>query len=48
MVQAWTHGICRPGLMVLTWTLGIEMDSWYRNGLMVLTRTHGIDIESWY
>ena len=34
--------------MVLTWTHGIEMDSWYRHGLlvlttpMVLTQTHGI------
>ena len=34
--------------MVLVWTLGIDMDSWYRHGLMVLTRTHGIDIDSWY
>ena len=38
----------RHGLMVLTWTLGMDMDSWYRHGLMVLIRTHGIDIDSWY
>ena len=36
------------GLMVLTWTHGIDMESWYRHGLvvlttpMVLTKTHGI------
>ena len=34
--------------MVLTWTHGIDMDSWYRHGLMVLTWTHGIDKDSWY
>ena len=34
--------------MVLTWTHGIDMNSWYRHGLMlltklmVLTQTHGI------
>ena len=32
----------RHGLMVLTWTLGIDMDSWYRHGL------YGIDMDSWY
>ena len=36
----------RHGLMVLTWTLGIDMDSWYRHGLMVWTKAHGIDIDS--
>ena len=25
------------GLMVKTWTLGIDMESWYRRGLRVLT-----------
>ena len=40
--------------IVLTWTHGIDKDSWYRQGLMVLTRTHGIDnthsidLDSWY
>ena len=34
--------------MVYTWTLGIDMDSWYGHGLMVFTtpmvstQTHGI------
>ena len=38
----------RHGLMVQTWTLGIDKDSWYRYGLIVLTMTHGIEMDSWY
>ena len=42
------------GLLVKTWTHGIDMDidididSWYRHRPMVLTRTHDIDIDSCY
>ena len=35
------------GFMVLTWTSGIDLDSWYR-GLKVQTWTYGIDMDSWY
>ena len=48
MLLTWTHGIeYRHGLMVLTKTHGIDIDSWYRYILMVLktpmvlTWTHG-------
>ena len=35
------------GFIVLTWTHGIDLDSWYRR-LKVKTWTYGIDMDSWY
>ena len=31
-----------------SWTLGIDMESWFRHGLMVMAKTHGIDIDLLY